>query len=288
MALILILFLPSFLGAELYEVRAHFDWTQRELVAQASLDLNQAGLRIPTGRFQAEELLDEAYPRLLIPYLLGLPLDSSTTVHNLFEGGELNLRDLDSLARGAQRTAPNLSADLSRMNSSYRVSFDRVASYITSHRGAAHIPAPLIPSQTAEYTGIIIIAQGELPVWGRQGRSLVQPCLFPRIWDSEMNLIYDRYMLDPTRLGGMVQYTAPEGIFASTPSGLAGDLAALVGNNPLRIFAREVFGILPTDPVIDRADALLILSSEHNRTLLQEGRVIMVLNEEVLWVELSP
>jgi hypothetical protein len=52
-----------------------------------------------------------------------------------------------------------------------------------------------------------------------------------------------------------------------------------VGSNPLRIIARGVFGIDPTDPVIDRDDALLILSTENNRRLLREGRVVLVLNE---------
>jgi hypothetical protein len=55
-----------------------------------------------------------------------------------------------------------------------------------------------------------------------------------------------------------------------------------VGSNPLRILAREVFGLNPTDPVIDREDALKILSSENNRRLLREGRVVLVLNETKL------
>jgi hypothetical protein len=59
-------------------------------------------------------------------------------------------------------------------------------------------------------------------------------------------------------------------------------LAELVGNNPLRIIARAVYGIRPTDPVIDREDALLILSSEENLRLLREGRVAIMLDKSVL------
>jgi hypothetical protein len=50
----------------------------------------------------------------------------------------------------------------------------------------------------------------------------------------------------------------------------------------LRIIARGVFGARPTDPIIDRDDALLILSTEANRRLLREGRIAIVLNSEVL------
>jgi hypothetical protein len=59
-------------------------------------------------------------------------------------------------------------------------------------------------------------------------------------------------------------------------------LAALVGNNPLRVIARGVYGIRPTDPIIDREDALLILSSEENLLLLREGRVAIMLDQSVL------
>ena len=54
------------------------------------------------------------------------------------------------------------------------------------------------------------------------------------------------------------------------------------GPNPLRSIAREVFGIRPTDPVIDREDALLIISSEENRRLLREGKVVLILHQDVL------
>jgi hypothetical protein len=80
----------------------------------------------------------------------------------------------------------------------------------------------------------------------------------------------------------MVRYVSRPGIFRPTPSGLDEDLAALVGTNPLRIIARGVFGIRPTDPVIDRDDAMLILSTEENRRLLREGRVAIVLDSGVL------
>jgi hypothetical protein len=46
--------------------------------------------------------------------------------------------------------------------------------------------------------------------------------------------------------------------------------------------ARGLFGVLPTDPVIDREDALLILSSENNRKLLNEGRIVIVLDKKQL------
>jgi hypothetical protein len=142
----------------------------------------------------------------------------------------------------------------------------------------------LTPVPTAAYTGIVIIADTELPVYGRNLRALPLPCFFPKIWDTEMNLIFERNMLESGtgKAGGMVRYVSGEAIFRPTPSGLDEGLLELVGPKPLRIIARGVFGIRPTDPVIDREDALLIISSEENRRLLREGRVALVLRRDVL------
>jgi hypothetical protein len=267
-----------------FDVSSSVDWVRGELYSQVSFDLAQAGIRLPTGRFLAEETLEDAYPELLRPSLLSLRLDSNTTVADLAERGELPLELLDYICLEAEKVPPSLSQDLKRMTGRYTMFMDRISVLFTRHREAIQPPRPLIRAQAAEYSGIIIIADDELPVHGRRGQALVEPCIFPKIWDTDMNLIYERNMLNPENETGnrMVHYTARESIFRPGPSGLEGDLAVLLGANPLRILAREVFGLYPTDMVIDREDALKILSSENNRRLLREGRVVMVLNESKL------
>jgi hypothetical protein len=140
------------------------------------------------------------------------------------------------------------------------------------------------PVPAASYTGIIVIAGEALPVHGRNSSALPVPCIFPKIWDSGMNLIYDKSIPDPQYMekNAIVRYVRAESVFRPSPSGLSPELEALIGPNPLRILAKGVFGILPTDPIIDREDALTIISTENNRRLLREGRVAIVLNGEAL------
>jgi len=276
--------LPAWGQQASFSVSSSVDWIKGELYSEVSFDLAQAGVRIPTGRFLAEEILQDAYPELLRPNLLSLRLDSNTTVANLAERGELSLALLDSICLEAEKVPPSLSPDLKRMTGRYTMLMDRISALFTRHRQAIEPPKPLIRAPSADYTGIIIIADGELPVHGRRGQALLEPCIFPKIWDTDMNLVFERNMLevnDPTG-NRMVRYIARESIFRSSPSGLEGELAALLGPNPLRIIAREVFGVNPTDPVIDREDALKILSNENNRRLLREGRVALVLSDTKL------
>jgi len=261
------------------------NWLQKEMNAQVSFDLVQAGIKLPAGRLMGEETLSETYPRLLRPYLLSIKLDSNSLIKDLVDNGEISLEDIDRICMEAEE-AISLSADLSRMIGRYTISLGRISSLLVKHRGALEPPRPLIPAQTVDYTGIIIIASEELPVRGRRAKALAEPCLFPKIWDSDMNLIYERNMFE-SRDNPMVRYTLQENIFRPTPSGLDGELALMAGTNPLRIIAREVYGIHPTDLVIDHSDALKILSSENNRRLLREGRVILVLNNAQLQINIT-
>ena len=256
------------------------DWEQKELSIQVSFDLAEAGIKLPAGRFMGEEILNESFPRLLRSCLLSTKLDSSSTIQSLVNSGSITLESLDRICAEAKKTT-SLSADLSRMTGRYTISLGKVTSPLLRQARPNEALRPLVPVQTADYTGIIIVISDELPVRGRQSQALAEPCLFPKIWDTEMNLVYEPNMFEG-RDKPMVAYTAPENIFHATPSGLKGELLELAGANPLRIIAREVFGVSPTDPVIDREDALKILSSENNRRLLREGRVVLVLNNAKL------
>ena len=267
-----------------FDVSHSVDWTRREVFSQVSFDLARSGIRLPTGRFMAEEMLREAYPRLIRTFLLSIRLDSSSTVGDMLNRGEITLAELDAVSLAARQIPPSLSPDFTRMNGRYTVFVEQLSTLFIRHRRASEPARPFIPVPTANYTGIIIIADTELPIQGRMTPAMLEPGLFPRIWDTEMNLIYDRNMFDPVigRERLMVSYAVSESIFRPTPSGLDGELAVLLGPNPLRIIANGGFGINPTDPIIDRQDALRILSSENNRRLLREGRVLFVLSEEML------
>jgi len=218
--------------------------------------------------------------------LLTIQADSSSTVEDLVNKGELNQRDLNEICLSARMVPPNFTPDLTRFTANSAINLSYIRAALIRHSRPAEPNRPVIPSPAANYTGIIIIADQPLPIRGRNTSALLKPCLFPKIWDTEMNLIYEKNMTDPSLTGSginnPVHYTKTESIYNLTPSGLTDDLIKLVGDRPLRIFATSVFGTVPTDPVIDKNDALLILSAENNRRLLREGKVVFVINESML------
>jgi hypothetical protein len=116
----------------------------------------------------------------------------------------------------------------------------------------------------------VIYAKGSLPVHGESVEDVARPCLFPRVYDSQMGLVLDRSVELPETLanGGVLGYASAIGVEAGER----------VGSDPMRVMALELFGNRRTDYIISRQDALRILSSPVDRELLRQGRVVVVLD----------
>ena len=271
---------PAF-GQAKIGISGTVEWEKLEINAAVSLNLASAGLKLPSGRTQGETLIASEYLRLIRPAILNLQVDSSSVIAGVIDRGGWSIYEVEDLALQARSVPPALSPDFASLSAFYTLDIAGISMALIRHETPAEIPRTLSPVSAPAYTGIIIIASDNLPVHGMESSALLKPCLFPKIWDSEMNLIFERNMLNPKK-SAMARYFPLQAIFAGGPSGLSRDIAAVVGDRPLRIFAKGLFGATPTDPVISREDALLIISTEENRSLLREGRVAIIPGEPLL------
>jgi len=278
---ILILLSAAVFADETTGITGIVEWDTLLIKSTVSLDLAMAGIKLPSGRIQGESLLNSGYLMLIQPNIMDLQVDSSSTIADLIIRGEFGLLEAESIALKAQSVPPALSSDLRKISVSYTMNLSDVSAALLRHARPSPVMRTLIPVSSAQYTGIIVIASDNLPLYGMRSSALAVPCLFPKIWDSNMNLIYERNMLE-TNNNIMVHYAPLQSIFQDNPSGLAPEIIEIAGNRPLRIFAKGLYGINPTDLIIDNNDAMLIISSNDNRRLLSEGRVVFILNDSVL------
>jgi len=280
--LLLVIFTVSaaFADAKM-DITGMLEWDAMQITATVSLDIVSSGIKLPAGRIQGESLLIESCLKLVQPGILDLQVDSSSTISDIIDRGEFSLPETEALVLNASSPPPSLSPDMLKMTTSYTIPLSGISSAILRHSRPRQAERTLTPVSAAQYTGIVIIASESLPVYGMRNTAIAVPCLFPKIWDSEMNLIYERNMLESRNIS-MVHYSPLQGIFRKNPSGLSAELQAVVGDKPLKIFASGVFGIKPTDLIIDKNDAMLIISSEENRRLLSQGKVAIILDESVL------
>ena len=281
-AFLLIFFASVFVfGQTDMGISGKVDWESMRVSTQVSLDLASANLKLPSGRTQGEIFLNSGFLNLVKPCLLEIQVDSSSVIGDLVNSGEINLSQIERVVMGAKTIAPALTPDMKNIFTTQTISISSISSALLQHNKPSAIVRTLNPVSSASYTGIIIIAADELPVHGMKSTALALPCLFPKIWDSNMNLIYERNMLEIKDIT-MVTYSSLDDIFKKNPAGLSEKLRETVGDRPLRIFARGVFGIKPTDLIIERDDAMMIISSEENRRLLSHGKVAIILDDSVL------
>lgn len=253
------------------DVARSVDWAAGRIVMEVTRPLDPSTPSVERAKADAETDLAQRLPGVLSRALGPLTVDSSHTVADYLASDPGLYARFNDIALNAQRTDLFLTGDLTSL----------VARYAIPFFGGQGIGSPLYPSKattirrrlgdvtTRAYTGLLIFARGMLPSAGTSRMAVARPALFPRIWDEQMNLVLDKGMCTPEYLArwGMVGYSKA----VDDP---AADLR--VGNLPLRLAARGVFGENDTDIVISTDGARQLLALPENITLLQEGRIVIV------------
>lgn len=258
-------------GAQMPPITASsaMDWNTQLIQSVISLDAEKKGIQLPTGRNAALQMLEMETPALLKDTFFSIIVDSSERLGNSVERGQIQLADLNRIIDEGKKTPPYFSLDLSRISLSHTTSLVRIGSLFLAHRTPYTPKTPLETVPSRPFSGILVDARGNLPVHGEYSDQPLVPCLFPRIWNTDMDLLYEKNMVSATVAlqKGIVRYTS------SPDETLYRDR---IGTDPLRITAREVFGINHTDPVISRNDYLKIMGVPQNRKLLEEGKIVII------------
>jgi hypothetical protein len=248
---------------------ATLDWVSGELVAELSLDLVAAGLRLPSGRAEAERAVERLAPVLAEPELLKITLDSYRSVGEGLAAGMIEQAAFHDYLEGGRRVRSAMSRDLRFYEARYAWSLGALAGLFAGHGRASEAPQSIGFTPSRPYSGIVVYLSGALPVRGERRDERPVPALLPKLWDERMNLIYEQSRLDPDMARAMLPVAYAFGV--DDPA-----IERRAGADPLRIMATGVFGSLRTDPVLARDDALRILSEGANRELLRQGKLVFV------------
>ena len=253
------------------------NWETAQIDSKITIDLNKSGLYLPTDRNAAIRLIQQNRSSLLKNAYLSILVDSSHRLGNYLAEEKISLPDINTVINNGKSTAPVLSQELQTAIVYHQNPLQELANLFVKHN-APYTPS-FFPLGTASkvYTGILIDARGQLPVHGEYSSDQLNPCLFPKIWNKNMNLIYEKNIVDPSRAKkhGIVLYTGTldESLYRDR-----------IGTEPLRIIARGVFGDNRTDPIISNEDAERILAKSENIELLRQGKIVIVCDKDTLQV----
>ncbi|ADK81962.1 hypothetical protein [Sediminispirochaeta smaragdinae] len=249
------------------------DWGLGILQWKIELPIGEQDPLLPSTRKQMEREIDRAFPSIFLDTLLSITIDSSTTIGDAIEENPGLRSELTALAQTAERQESHYTTDLSSWRCSFELHvYPEIARLFINHTVAYPPNRKISLDPGAQYTGILIYVEDRLPVHGLFTASSLRRGLFPRIFDEEMNPVIDRSMVDPGILStqGMVLYLPPERMK---------EAQSRVGQTPLRITARELYGRYTTDMLVTSEASGQILSNDHNIGLIEKGRIAVICNE---------
>jgi hypothetical protein len=269
---IFLIFNISFLMAQSeLMIESQMDWStsqfQLDITAPIEEEPNQ-----PTGRYKTEQYIIRETPVVTGEVLKKMRVDSTHTISTLVAQDPVLLRQLENLSQKMEKVFTTATGDRKYLTVRYNLSiFPHLADLIIKH--TEPFPSPITPLYTPneDFSGIIIYAGEELPYQGNvEQQVLLNPCLFPRLYDSSMNLIHSAEMTDPSALRqwGNAGYSYSYDLTK---------VADRIGMYPLRTMAYKVYGKNRTDLILPDDVVKKLISSEHNRDLLRQGRVVIIL-----------
>ncbi len=273
--LLVLLTISLYLGAQAFSSSSSVDWTKYSFSSKVKLNVELAGIVIPSGRGAALERMNMQIPNLIKDPLLSLTVDSSNKLGDLVLQDSITLEQLTQLSDSGKKSPSFFTDNGSTMQMDHTISLTDIASLMIKHNIPYTPQLPIERISSRSYTGILIDARGLLPVQGEFVKDKAFPSLFPKIWDENMDLLYEKNMTDSkiAQKSGIVRFSS----FINESQ-----YVDRIGTDPLRIKARKVFGVYRTDPVISRADALKILSVPENLELLKQGKIVILLDNDVL------
>ncbi len=264
------------LSAQSVTSESSVNWVTKSFNSVLTLDISaQATQTMPGLRNAANHRIETVLPSLIKDPLLSLKVDSANTLADVLLQNEVTLEQItDIISDGKQRTGI-FNHEMTAFSIDHQFSLDDISSLLVKHNNPYTATIPIETVSSRVYTGILIDCRGTKPVQGEFVSDRAVPCFFPKIWDDTMELLYERNMMYGSieKDLGLVQYGSSDDISLYFDR---------IGKDPLRISARKVFGTYRTDPVISHRDALRILSVPENLELLKQGKVVILLDNDVL------
>jgi outer membrane protein OmpA-like peptidoglycan-associated protein len=252
---------------------SYVDWSARVFSSNIDLDMRKSGISLPAGKTSALNKIRTNIPTLVKDPLLSINVDSDYQLGDFVLDEKLTLEELSALIDAGRRSAGVFDPTGATLRVDHKMSLTSIAALFVKHRAAYSPSAPVEYVSTRGYTGILIDARGALPVQGEYVSAKASPCLFPKVWDETMDLVYERNMMTPRNAlsQGIVHYAYTDN---------EAEYFDRLGADPLRISARRIYGKNRTDPVISRTDALKILALPENRELLRDGKIVILLDRD--------
>lgn len=276
-AVVFLIILSSPLYSQIYDLDSDMkiSWETGEITITAEAAVPEDSDNLTTERFKISESIDRDLTEIATESFSKLYLDSLISVKDFLKENQSRMTSFDSLNYTKQKVSSSFSRNLSAVVNTYRFNlFTDLMPLLINHKTPSEIRRILTYEPTASFSGIVIYAADVLPLYGEQKTGRIQPAVFPKIYDSDMNIVASAEMAYPESLEkwGFAAYTEKVKDLSS--------FEERIGKYPFYTTAEAVFGNNRTDILIPEEAAKRILYNEANRRLIREGRILIIMSPE--------
>lgn len=271
----LLLIFTGFLHAQGYVTATNdVNWVTKTFHSMLAIDLAKSNLLMPSGKSTAMAFIKMRIPGLLKDPVLNFFVDNKNYLGDLVIDESVTFEDISSIIEDGTLTSEVFDKE-ERLTTEDSIDMNNFNVQLVKHKYPVNAEVPIDAVASRAYSGIIIDARGSLPVQGEYINSAAYPCFFPCVWNEDMDLVYEKNIVDTAIAikSGIARYDYRDDFSLFEDK---------VGLDPLYIRAVKVFGRNRTDPVIRKKDALRIMSNTSNQKLLAQGRVVILLDKDNL------
>jgi hypothetical protein len=273
--LVLLFVFKIFLFADsegiIQDIDYSINWQSRQLEIAVENSISNFSKPIPSIKFNLEKDIEQDLPYLLLKCIETIIIDSKTTGKDYIRKHPTVIASIYNLSSELLKTQSVFTEDLQSLKTKYTLDiYPSIADIFIPHTRISSPQISLNFTPSADFSGIVIYVDEYLPMYGKQSTGMFNPSLFPKIFDEKLNIIVDTVMIDPNvikNIGTMGFQTLTDSL----------DIAR-IGQNPIELKARRIFGINNTDLIISDRDADRILSREHNLDLIRAGKILIIHN----------
>ncbi|UPA17887.1 hypothetical protein R5397_02440 [Borrelia sp. MN22-0132] len=202
--------------------------------------------------------------------LFEMIIDSDNTFEDYFDSDPHLILYFSGLNSILKRGYTKYSEDLKNITVRYELClFPDFVNLFIAHSKPYMAFYPLMNTSIDQfvYTGIIIYAGDDYQFSSSDVVKLTD-AFFIKIYDENIKLYFDKKMVEPDALRkwGMFEYT----------NDISYKNKDRVGDYPLRLIAKGVYGKNHSDIILDKYSINKIFSNKNNVNLLREGRLVII------------
>lgn len=229
----------------------------------------------PVNRIDTERFIAQNFYQIIQKNISSIYLNSTQTIGDYFKENPKAILALQSVYQDTWRNYSQVSPDFKTLNIHYSLPiYPNLVEIFINHVNM--FDSLFFVNNAIEqesFTGIVIYIKKDLDLAESiEGKSNFNPSLFPKIYDSHLNLFFEKEMVKP-------EFIKKWGVISYTKDPLLIDQKERIGENPFYLAASSLYGVNTTDIILTNQDVMKLTSFPSNKKLIEEGRIVFVLED---------